>query len=178
MVTRTHISVTFTSTLPVLLLLYCCLSTLSHWHNTAQRTFPNATQTPDSCHYTSKDPSSQYQQFLPNQFFVQHAQPVLPVRSASSDTYRKLETDNNNDHGLLRSEKLVSPPVTMYVCNYQLSVLTTPNLTTKQAISLLESLFAPKRQFLFAHQVLCQPLRTACMYFGPDAHTTCHRMNT
>jgi hypothetical protein len=144
-------------------------------HNTCSQP-PHKHRTP--YHFTSSDPSSQYQRFLPYQVFAQHAQLVLPVRSASSDTYRNRETDNNNDHGLLRTEKLVSPLVTMYVCNSQLSVLTTPSLITKQTVSLLEILFSPRLPFLFAHRVLCQPLLTACKYFGSNAHTTCHRTNT
>jgi hypothetical protein len=42
----------------------------------------------------------------------------------------------------------------------------------------LESLFSPRRRFLFAHQVYCRPLHTACKYFEPNAPTTCHRKNT
>jgi len=119
-------------------------------HNACSQPLP---QTPDSCHFTSRDSSSQYQQFLPYHVFEQHAQLVLPVRSASSDTYRQRETDNNNDHGLLGKEKLVSPLVTMYVRNSQLSVPTTPSLITTQTISLVESMFSPRRRFLFAHRV-------------------------
>ena len=131
-VKRTHITVTLIRTLPVLPRLYHFFSTSTHWHNTTQHNAcsqpPHKHRTP--YHFTSSDPSSQYQRFLPYQVFAQHAQLVLPVRNASSDTYRNQETDNNNDHGLLRTEKLVSPLVTMYLCNSHLSMLTTPSLIT------------------------------------------------